>query len=739
MANNRVPTPNIRRLRGYSFDPSLSVQLDTALFNEAVFKVRWEQDLSIGPVGEYLEVVDYDPASKSFYEPINLNDSYILAQDGLMPSESNPQFHQQMVYAVAMTTIQNFERALGRKALWSTYRDGKEMEFLPRLRIYPHALRQANAYYSPTKKALLFGYFPASSSAPGDHIPNGIVFTCLSHDIIAHETTHALLDGMHRRFIENSHRDTLAFHEAFADIVALFQHFSFPEVLRQQIAKTRGDLASQSLLGQLAQQFGKAIGQYGALRDAIGEFDRKEKKWKPREPNPNDYQTELEPHSRGAILVAAVFEAFLSIYKRRVADLLRIASNGTGVLTPGELHPDLVNRLADEAAKSAQQVLNMCIRALDYCPPVDITFGDYLRAIITADADLFAEDERGYRIAFIEAFRRRGIYPRDLRTLSEESLNWSSIAEADQQVVFKFIASSLRFFIHHLSYLDQFPNLDQLELENRGYVEFLKRQRLIPNLEQRWEGILETERITLWNSLFAYQEFAPPFQITPYPVGKSWPSFSEVEKNNAAIVVWQRMSDREKIFNLTSIARSVLHRWLVDFKADANTDDVIEFEKLTGLHLFAPYNQAELLSGLETEQGRYSFEVHSFRGSQRTAPDGSPVNRVIVSITQKRKVALEEEEKPEPVAGGAAGQPAAGAASDTANSEKFAFRGGCTMIFDLNSLKLKYVVKKLIDDSDGRLKRQRAYRTGEGAASLRATYFGPPEEAEPFALLHGDV
>ncbi len=720
MPNNGVPAPNVRHLRGYSFDPSLSVQLETALVNEAVFKVRWEKDLKVGPVGEYLEVVDYDPASKSFYDPVDLNDSYILAQDGLLPSESNPQFHQQMVYAVAMTTIQNFEKALGRRALWSSYRDGEEREFLPRLRIYPHALRQANAYYSPTKKALLFGYFPASSSAPGDHIPNGIVFTCLSHDIIAHETTHALLDGMHRRFIDNSHRDTLAFHEAFADIVALFQHFSFPEVLRQQIAKTRGDLASQSLLGQLAQQFGKAIGQYGALRDAIGEFDRKEKKWKPRVPDPNDYQTELEPHSRGAILVAAVFEAFLSIYKRRVADLLRIASNGTGVLTPGDLHPDLVDRLADEASTSAQPVLNMCIRALDYCPPVDITFGDYLRAIITADADLYAEDERAYRIAFIEAFRRRGIYPRDIRTLSQESLSWASIHEDDQQIVFKFIASSLRFFIHHLSYLDQFPKLEQLELEDRGYVTFLK-TRLIPNLEQRWQAIPDAERDKLWNYLFAHQQFAPPFDFKPYPATKSWSTFDEDEKTNAAIVVWQAMPDREKIYNLTSIARGVLHRWLVDFKADAGTEDVKKFEELTGLYLFETPDRTNKLSGLKNEMGRYSFEVHSFRGAQRTAADGSPVNRVIVSITQKRIIPVEE------------------GAAPAADAETFSFRGGCTMVFDLNNLKLKYVVKKMIDDSDGRLKRQRAYRTGEGGASLRATYFGPPEEAEPFALLHSDV
>ena len=59
-------------------------------------------------MGEYLEVIDVDPASGVLYQPVNLNDSRILAQNGLAPSESNPQFHQQMVYAVAMATIGHF-------------------------------------------------------------------------------------------------------------------------------------------------------------------------------------------------------------------------------------------------------------------------------------------------------------------------------------------------------------------------------------------------------------------------------------------------------------------------------------------------------------------------------------------------------------------------------------------------------------------------------------------------------
>jgi hypothetical protein len=110
-----LPAPD-RRLRVYTFDPSLATQLETALINEAVLPIPWE-DLKPGPVGDYLEVVDYDPASGCFYEPVNLEEPRLLAQDGVAPSEGNPHFHQQMVYAVAMTTIKNFERALGRKAL----------------------------------------------------------------------------------------------------------------------------------------------------------------------------------------------------------------------------------------------------------------------------------------------------------------------------------------------------------------------------------------------------------------------------------------------------------------------------------------------------------------------------------------------------------------------------------------------------------------------------------------------
>ena len=280
-----------------------------------------------------------------------------------------------------------------------------------------------------TKHALLFGYFPALDDPNSGQFPGGMVFTCLSQDVVAHETTHALLDGFHEHFMEATNPDVLAFHEAFADIVALFQHFTFPEVLSHQIARTRGDLSSENLLAQLASQFGRARGTHGALRDAIGRYDTAQKKWVKHVVDATELSRTMEVHARGAILVAAVFDAFLSIYRERTRDLLRLASGGTGVLPDGDLHPDLVGRLAQEAAKAASHVLNMCIRALDYCPPIDLSFGEYLRALITADMDLMAEDQHGYRVAFIEAFRRRGIYPHDVRTLSSDNLRWARPGE----------------------------------------------------------------------------------------------------------------------------------------------------------------------------------------------------------------------------------------------------------------------------------------------------------------------
>ncbi|HEX9076789.1 MAG TPA: hypothetical protein VF932_13480, partial [Anaerolineae bacterium] len=65
-----VRAPLFRRLRAFAFDPGLATQLENAAFNVATIKVPWEQ-LEPGPAGEYLQVLDIDPASDCCYAPLD--------------------------------------------------------------------------------------------------------------------------------------------------------------------------------------------------------------------------------------------------------------------------------------------------------------------------------------------------------------------------------------------------------------------------------------------------------------------------------------------------------------------------------------------------------------------------------------------------------------------------------------------------------------------------------------------
>ena len=408
--------PPYRRLRVYTHDPGFATRLDTAGVAETTLRVRWEP-LEPGPIGAYLEVDDVD-ASGLRHAPVDLDHPHLLAQDGWAPSEGNPQFHQQMTYAVAMTTIARFEAALGRPVLWrpravrANARD--ERAYVPRLTLRPHGLAHANAHYRPSDVSVAFGSFDASDAAPGVVVPGARVHACLSHGIIAHELTHAVVDGMNPAWAEPSNPDVLALHEAFADVVALMQQLMVPDLLAHELARSGGDLESETTLGALAVRLGHASGRGGPLRDAIGTI--RDGVWTRRAPDPTALTRLVSPHARGAVLVAAVFDAFLAIYRKRTADLFRIARAGDGRVgdgraADGDLHPDLVGRLAGEATTAARHVQTMCIRALDYLPPVDPTFFEYLRALISADVDLVRDDRYDYRVAFVEAFRRHGIGP----------------------------------------------------------------------------------------------------------------------------------------------------------------------------------------------------------------------------------------------------------------------------------------------------------------------------------------
>lgn len=63
------PTPPVRRLRVYAFDPQTASERASVGYAYATIGLPWEEPwedkLQIGPVNDYLEVVDVDPAVAS--------------------------------------------------------------------------------------------------------------------------------------------------------------------------------------------------------------------------------------------------------------------------------------------------------------------------------------------------------------------------------------------------------------------------------------------------------------------------------------------------------------------------------------------------------------------------------------------------------------------------------------------------------------------------------------------------
>jgi hypothetical protein len=391
----RPSDPLTRPLRIFALDSS-TARTDGAV---TTIDVPWEP-LRPGPSGALFVV---DPSDGDVINSsVDLEDPRLLIQCGLEPSVSDHRFHQQMVYAVSARTYAQFQSALGRLIAWGFDADGPN-----RLTLRPHAPEFIdNAAYEKDCGRISFGYFPGPATGAGRSAPGGRVFTCLSHDVIVHELTHALLDGLRAHFDTPTSGDVLGFHEGFADLVTVFQHFTHRDVLQAQLRRSGAHLDEPGLLTNIAEQFGLTT-RGRALRCAIStEVVR--------------YRPDMEPHDMGSVLLSAVFAAFADVYRRKVERYLRLAQWRASTFVPAEL----VDVLASKAENLAHQFLNLCIRAVDYCPPVDLHLGEYLRALVTADRELVPSDPWSYRDSLIAAFAERGIYPEGVDQLSEDSLLW---------------------------------------------------------------------------------------------------------------------------------------------------------------------------------------------------------------------------------------------------------------------------------------------------------------------------
>lgn len=260
-------------------------------------------------------------------------------------------------------------------------------------------------------------------------------------------------------------------------------------------------------------------------------------------------------------------------------------------------------------------------------------------------------DNKNYRLAFIDAFKRRGIYPKGIKTLSVESLKYPEVSVDNPKSV-QVINVIAKFL--------------------KGYGRIMK-----------FRG------------------------------------------------------DREKIFTLTKVhiagntGDKGLHEKMYD-KIQMNE----EFEKLVGIIANQSYEKHGINEGSYTKEGeekKPTFKITNLREISRVGPTGKKVDQIKFSVVQTARIVKKANGK---------------FTAKKKEDEYLKFRGGSTLIFDLNSGSLKYSISKPIFDAQNheelnstRLTRQYNYQFDEemnGMSELEK-YFNlkrNSEFQEPFALLH---
>ncbi|MBN1658529.1 MAG: hypothetical protein JXA93_09025 [Anaerolineae bacterium] len=330
-----------------------------------------------GPVARQVAVLDFDPTTGALepgvplvppksgnklwrYDPGNRDDVY--AREVIALS----------VFGTVLRTMRMFEEedALGRELVWGFD--------APQLLIVPRAGQWANAFYERATHSLQFFFFPN----PDDLADT--IYTALSRDIVAHETGHAILDGIAPHLYDALTPQGLAIHEAVADLTAALMALRCERLKSAILARTGGSIRDAGAFGSIAEEYGMAAYNLGYLRNLMNDHCLPDV-------NPSDYYALCNVLS-GALYAVMVkmHEAWWDQYSE--GEERAYSASGKAL------------------AVAADQFKRMILRALDYLPPAEVSFADYGRAILAADQASHPDDERE-REWICDEFVQRGMVP----------------------------------------------------------------------------------------------------------------------------------------------------------------------------------------------------------------------------------------------------------------------------------------------------------------------------------------
>jgi hypothetical protein len=351
-----------------------------------------------GPVSRRVAVLDFDartgeihPGARFVLPGKKKLGCYELPQEEGIYSRI---FQQVCAFATVLRTMYLFEEpdALGRRLTWAF---GS-----PQLLVIPRAGEWANAFYERESHSLQLFYIPRADGEPA--------YACLSRDIVAHETGHAILDGIAPDLYNALSPQSLALHEAIADLTALLLSFRSEKLRRAVLKATQGSIADSTAFSTVAPEFGQArdpSGQTRYLRSLLN--DKTLDRGSPNRVNRYD------PHALCQVLTGALYTVMVKIH---------------GSLTTGYPGSGKALYVGGERFK------RMILRALDYLPPGEATFGDYGRAILAADQAAHPDDGQE-REWICDEFVRRAMVPDRAALAVETNVRWKPLAKIDLETL----------------------------------------------------------------------------------------------------------------------------------------------------------------------------------------------------------------------------------------------------------------------------------------------------------------
>ena len=318
-----------------------------------------------GPVSNRVAVLDFDSKTGNLrrgarFIPGKAIGSFDVPRDPKYSGKkiyltNTDAFIQTSVFGTVLRTIKLFEHknVLGHPVRWAF--NG------PQLLVIPRAGEWANAFYQRDSRSLQFFFFAPDPTSE-------TIYTCLSRDIVAHETAHAILDGIAPDLYNALTPQALALHEAVSDLTAMLMAAESQYLKADVLEKTRGAINDSTIFSSIAPQFGATLDRSGKAK-----YLRQLANKKTIQDVAGD-----EPHELSEVLSGSLFSVLMKMHEEHRERYVKEEK--------WKKYADPWFSCSGAAITAAFfRLRNSIFQALEYLPPGEVSFADYGRAILTVD------------------------------------------------------------------------------------------------------------------------------------------------------------------------------------------------------------------------------------------------------------------------------------------------------------------------------------------------------------------